>query len=292
MITESKHELFVMLCEGILLESTIINLLDKSPRAIALAKQIYKTGKILHNSPFVKTNRVEGGLARMDARIDYHYLIIGENNDFLYLSTKGNRGGNFNFIYIDRDMIVEEHTVMGLVAAKKYTLDKIGKIKRIYQYTRTMDTKQDITHRERINKRLKGKTIDGYVKYDVDYLAKKFKPMFLKTLKMAENEMKGMLMTMIRNGYYNEAKTKVEKVKNISSLIYSYEQDSKSGRHFFEDKINIAIRLTSQYVYPDLFAESVHRADEKLLESLTQGNMQNLSYILSFFKNIVIRGIS
>lgn len=286
MITESKCELFAMLCEGILLESTIISILGNSPRATALAKEIHKQKKILHNSPFIKTNRVEGGLARSDARIDYHYLIIGENNDFLYLTTKGNRGGDFHFMYVDKDRITEEHTVNGLVAAKKYITEKIGKISRIYQYTRNMDTEAHKKHRIDISKR---GPVSSSNRYDLDRLYRRFKPMFMRTLLMAEAEMKGMLMTMVRNGYYNEAVNKANRLKTLSSLIYTYEQDTETNQQYFKDKIYTALVLTGKHVFPDM---NDYEAADKLLESLTKGNMQHLLYVLMFFKNTIMRGIS
>lgn len=302
MITESKTALFAILCESILTESTIINLLGSSPKTVALARELHKDGVILHSSPFVKVHSIVTNLASHRARLVYHYIFKGEKGDFLYLKTKGERGGNLEFKYVNPDFTVETTVFDNLAPAKKFIKDKIGKIKEIYNYNTNLDTEQAKTHRQEIQKRKEAmKIAQRSTQFTVHQIAKKFKPLFMKSLRNAENEIKGMLITMVRNGHYEEAYRKADKLKSMGSLIDSlelgYDNLDHRQKEWFTGRVTTALQLTAQYLYPDLTGgfiyDGVRNAAgvQEVLNTLNKGNTNTLAIILRFFKNCVVRGI-
>lgn len=305
MITETKTSLFGLLCESILTESTIISLLGKSPRVVTLTREIYKAGDILHNSPLVKVDKIQSNLPGRQARIEHNYIIIGETNDFLYLKTKGERGGEWEFYYVNNDNIIVKETFHTLAGAKNYIKTKIGKIKDIYSYNINLDLPVNVKHREKLQARRQYKQymLNQTSKFDVSYLTKKFSPLFLKIIQNAEAEMKGMLMTMVRNGYYTEAHKKVDTLKSLTTIIDKLEADPKALDHdynlreWWSNKVEKSVHMAALYLYPDVAGGMVrgrvthYEAIVKLLQSLNDGNLKNLSVILQFFKNNVVRGL-
>lgn len=303
MLTETKTALFGILCESILTESTIINLLGSSPRSIALAKFLHQNGMILHTSQFQKKDSIVKNLPGRQARINHHYILKGENNDFLYLETKGARGGVLEVTYVNPDSTLEHteyHTVAG---ANRYIKSKIGKIKEIYNYNTTTDTGAEKKHREHIiSRKAAKKEAEKSIKVTQEQIIKKFKPLFMRTLRTAESEIKGMLMTMIRNGYYVEAHRKAETLKGLGDIIdnleQGYESMSSGQQDWMRNRVVTAINLTAQYLYPDItkgfgYGGSLNSYEgvNKLMDSLSEGNTRNLAIILRFFKNCVMRVI-
>jgi hypothetical protein len=168
------------------------------------------------------------------------------------------------------------------------------------EQTNTVNTKQ----RQRAElKQLKNKqelTHDD----PVPYLLNKFKPTFLRALKNADAELRGMIQMQIKNNAYQAAEKKLNKLKSIDKMIQNLELGgTDKDNEVFAPAIAKALNLAAQHYYPEISGglipggyeygrNSVRLANEegmkKLIDDIRSGDTKKLSGVLTFFKNMVM----
>jgi hypothetical protein len=131
-------------------------------------------------------------------------------------------------------------------------------------------------------------------------LAQKFRPLVVKTMTHAVADIKGMAGTMLKNGNYDGAIKKIQKLQSYEDILYKLEtKDSDSPD--FSGKINDAVILTAHHFYPDI-AGDVSRgyggyrsgggrlqiqnqeAVTQLFNDINAGQQDKLGTLLAFFK--------
>ena len=137
-----------------------------------------------------------------------------------------------------------------------------------------------------------------------DSLVRKFKPLWLRSMRAAEADVKGMITTMIKNDSYEKAERKLNILKSLqraSEAIESGELDS--APEWLQTAVSNAILMAASHHYPEETGELERsgygrrglaarnpEGPRKLLSDITDGDTAKLGTILGFFKRNLITG--
>jgi len=135
-------------------------------------------------------------------------------------------------------------------------------------------------------------------------LVKKFKPLWLRSMRAAEADVKGMITTMIKNDAYEKAEKKLGIVKSLQRASEAMEMgELDSAPEWLQRSVNNAILMAASHHYPELTGEiqrgrygsgglQATNSDgpRKLLQDISDGDTTKLGTILGFFKRNLITG--
>ena len=130
-------------------------------------------------------------------------------------------------------------------------------------------------------------------------LAKKFQPLVVKTMTHAVADIKGMAGTMLKNGNYDGAIKKIQKLQSYEDMLYKLETKDPDQPDF-SGKINDAVILTAHHFYPEQAGEvtrgyggyrnsgrlQIQNQDAvtQLFNDINAGQQDKLGTLLAFFK--------
>jgi hypothetical protein len=127
-----------------------------------------------------------------------------------------------------------------------------------------------------------------------DQLVKKFRPLWVKAMTAARDDVKGMVMNMIKNDAFDKAERKLSTLKKLETGLMNLEADKGHMPDFLHSTISHSLYLAAGHFYPDQTGE-IRRSysgysaasDEgmkMLLKDIGAGEQQKLSAVLTFFK--------
>jgi hypothetical protein len=306
--------LFAVLCENIIKEaSTTIDAIKKVPGGRELGQYLHKNHSMPHDFNFRKSeislgrggdNRWQGGrwyviagekgaaaLRYSNQNRTYELVAPRPKNDEKFKDTPGDA----NFIdYSDS-------SGKGTLGVMKSI---IGKPVEVYmgdaEQTRSVAKKQE---KRRELKNIQAK--QELTSFDpVPYLLNKFKPTFLRVLKNADAELRGMIQMQIKNNAYQAAEKKLNKLKMLDKHIQNLELGgTDKDNEIFAPALTKALKLAAQHYYPELSGglipggydygrNSFRLANDdgfhKLIDDIKNGDTKKLSGVLQYFKNMVL----
>jgi len=135
-------------------------------------------------------------------------------------------------------------------------------------------------------------------------LVKKFKPLWLRSMRAAEADVKGMIATMIKNDAYEKAEKKLSIVKSLQRASEAMEMgELDSTPEWLQRAVSNAILMAASHHYPEETGElqrsgygraglSAQRSEgpQKLLKDISEGDTAKLGTVLGFFKRNLITG--
>ncbi len=144
----------------------------------------------------------------------------------------------------------------------------------------------------------------GPKKIDQETIVKKFKPLWLRSMKAAEADVKGMITTMIKNDAYEKAERKLSILKNLQRASEAMESgELDSAPDWLQGAVSKAIMMAASHHYPDETGELQRSrwggggltaanpaGPAKLLQDIANGDTPKLGTILGFFKRNLITG--
>jgi hypothetical protein len=148
------------------------------------------------------------------------------------------------------------------------------------------------------------KAVTGQQPVTQDTLVKKFKPLWLRSMRAAEADVKGMIATMIKNDAYEKAERKLSILKSLQRASEAMEMgELDSAPDWLQRSVNNAILMAASHHYPELTGEiqrgrygsgglqaSNPDGPRKLLQDISDGDTAKLGSILGFFKRNLITG--
>jgi len=134
-----------------------------------------------------------------------------------------------------------------------------------------------------------------------DALVKKFSPLWVKAMTVAQADIKGMVQNMIKNDAYEKAERKLKQLKLLDDGILSIESDKTTKPDFLNAAIGQAITMTASHYYPDEtgnisrsyssgFTPERHEGVQHVLKDISAGDQAKLGTLLAFFKRALITG--
>lgn len=328
-----SYKLFGMLCEQIILNeaSSIVPFITNVPNHKEFVKLVHTVLDIPHDFKFEKVPKIELG---KDTTIpgaggmggSRTYVLVGEketdrvgrgiafqlgaaaliynNNrreyDLLVPASPSLQGTEYEHEIVSRiGNFYEFRNITSGKRALAILKLSIGNIKQIYAGGGSNKKTQELR-----SKRISRKATPRFGSHT---LLKKFSPIFKKMLVSAEQEYKGMLNIMIKNGSYKNISEKIEKLKKIKSMINAidtYETGKEAIRRdsgiqsSLERLITNALVLAARYYYPNETSELVRSHEgytsnsskgiDMILDDIKNGDSAKLSTVLAYFKNGVL----
>jgi hypothetical protein len=154
-------------------------------------------------------------------------------------------------------------------------------------------------------KRRDNKDATGPALVSQETLVKKFKPLWLKSMRAAEADVKGMITTMIKNDAYEKAERKLSILKSLQRASESMESgELDSAPEWLQRSVSNAVLMAASHHYPEETGE-IQRSryggggalqannpegPKKLLQDIAGGDTAKLGTILGFFKRNLITG--
>jgi len=152
-------------------------------------------------------------------------------------------------------------------------------------------------------KRNSNKSPEGPQVVNQDSLVKKFKPLWLRSMRAAENDIKGMITTMIKNDAYDKAEKKLAILKSLQKSSESMEfGELNDAPEWLQRAVSNAILMAASHHYPEQTGEISRsryggginaqnsEGPKKLLQDISNGDTAKLGTILGFFKRNLITG--
>jgi len=313
-----SYKLFGMLCEQIILNevSSIVPLVTNVPNHKEFVTLVHKLLHIPHDFKFEKVPKIELGKdTAISGAGGYSgsrtYVLVGEKGAALLIYD--NKSREYDLLVPASPSLADyahealRHTgnfyeFRNMTSGKRaLTIIKlsIGNIKQIYAGGGSNKKTQELR-----SKRLSRKATPRFGSHT---LLKKFSPIFKRMLVSAEQEYKGMLNIMIKNGSYKNISEKIEKLKKIKSMINAidtYETGKEAIRRdsgiqsSLDRLISNALVLAARYYYPNETSElarshegyssTISKGIDMLLDDIKNGDSAKLSTVLAYFKNGVL----
>jgi hypothetical protein len=153
-------------------------------------------------------------------------------------------------------------------------------------------------------KRKDSSAVAGAQLVSQETLVKKFKPLWLRSMRAAEADVKGMITTMIKNDAYEKAERKLSILKSLQRASESMESgELDSAPEWLQRSVSNAVLMAASHHYPELTGEiqrgrygsgglqaSNSDGPRKLLQDISDGDTTKLGTILGFFKRNLITG--
>jgi hypothetical protein len=196
--------------------------------------------------------------------------------------------------------------------AKKILKKAIGKFKKIYvqEYGYNDPRKRiDALRKERASRKSGSETV---LTFDnaIPVLMRKFKPIFLRTLKSAESDYIEVVQTMLKSRSYDTSHidARLKYLKIIKATINAYESgtiDDEILESRFATVLRSALYSAASYLHPELTGnvsmrhgygtisvsvESLDGVHHLLREIQESKNNKAIPTILGFFKSFILRG--
>lgn len=313
------HYLFAKLCESIMNEvSTTIDAIRKVPGGTEIGKYMHKNLDIPHDADFRPTTDIRlgrdgqysggrwyivagekgaGALLYNNSSREYRVLLPRPANmpfpqDFGFGKGWQSDKGDEKFI----DVVTSSGN-----GAKSLIKKVIGKTVDLYTVGATAgrDLAQKKQQRQGY-KQPRATDVLSYVNAE-QFLIKKFKPTFLRTLKQAEAEYKGMLNIMLKGGSYKKMEEKIKYLQTLDQYIERLEAGTLSNQQIqqiFSIPIRQALMISAQHFYPEVtgginkvwgsYKVSDRQGIYNLINDISNGDSKKLSSVLSYFKNAIL----
>lgn len=302
-------KIFVNLLESIMQESSsALDLVRKLPNADVLIPHMHRQLGLPHDQWYDEVKKLswseikaknrygsrdnlnwvlvkgENGVGAIAARDDYIALAVYDGD---VVEKRDDRGGNI------------------LDWLKAY----IGKIQGFYVGKDSGEVRKKKTDRAS----QKPVPTEGYTSLEnfISMLLKKFKPLWVRSLELAQADIKGFLGTQLKNNAYDKADKKLNRLKNIEQMLRAMDDGAdptKSGDSFDLMKVALhnAVLLTAHHYYPEKtngfqdrarsYGRSTRHAlnDQSAVKDLFYdirgGDTAKLGTLLGFFKKGLVSG--
>lgn len=316
-MSKKGHYLFAVLCENIINEvSTTIDAIRKIPGGPQLGRYMHQNLNIPHDADFRPTTDITLGRDG-SYRGGRWYIIAGEkgaaglqydnsNREYRLIMRRpadmpvgydfpsgwGSDKGNEQFIDI---------TTTSGNGAKALMKKVIGKT--VELYTKGSEVAKDVRAKQQQRLSYKKPSNTDKISYlnAEQFLLKKFKPTFLRTLKQAEAEYKGMLNIMLKNGSYSKMNEKIQWLQKLDGNIARLEDGTLTQEQMhqvFGQPIKQALMISAQHYYPEITGGITRRYGSyemgdnagllKVIDDIANGDTKKLSGVLTYFKNAIL----
>lgn len=316
-MAKKGHYLFAKLCESIMNEaSTTIDAIKKVPGGTEIGKYMHKNLDIPHDADFRPTTDISLGRGGQYSGGRW-YIVAGEKGAGALLYNNSSREYRVVLprpanIPLDHDygngwtgdrgneQFIDVTTGSGN-GAKALMKKAIGKTVEIY--TVGSGAGRALAQKKQQRQGYKQPSATDTLSYTnaEQFLLKKFKPTFLRTLKQAEAEYKGMLNIMLKGGSYKKMEEKIRWLQKLDGNIARLEAGTLTNdqmHEIFGAPIKQALMIAAQHYYPeetggiDRHWGNYRMADQQglfnLIDDISNGDTKKLSGVLSYFKNAIL----
>lgn len=305
---------FATLCEGILEASTAANQLSGSVGTQPVIRALHSRFKLAHNATwsYLATLKFGDIKDRAGTSQDAYILVIGDKGTagIVYVNryTQGKKSGYF-VIASDGG---EPQELKSFASKDVGPLIKqtIGKTKQVFVSFQNKVSGEVANKRKERGEFKKQTTgfVDPKVALETNakLLLNKFRPIWTKAIQAASADIKGVIITMVKNDAFEAAEKKLNKLKKLEKIVYMIDggENSDDLDVSMGNFLAYALYMTASYYYPDLTGEVSGNPNagyygtkptaqssggvEKVIADIAAGDNSKLATILVFFKRGLI----
>ena len=271
---------FAQLCEAVMLTeaSTALDLLRGHPGAEQVVRLLHRGYQLPADQTFeeipvediTKTRRwttswmlVTGpqGVAAAVTGWDRHEvkIVIGNNND------------------------IEQEQTWAFQNFVEMVKDSLGGIDRAWIGVMSQD---DASKRSKRAMRQEPEDVDQMM----EYISGRFRPLWLRLIQSAMNDIKGVIQTLVRHDSHNRAASRLEHLKHLHDLYHDIETNSNAHIAWHghtKDVLRQSIRLTAQHLFPEATGGG-RKNIRPVFDEIRKGNLHVLGTVIGYFKRTLL----
>lgn len=286
-------QVFAQLCEGYLTEaSTSLDLVKSKPGGKEVVKYLHSNNTLSHDQEYNPVMKIQWSELK-DGRYGSWVIIQGDNGIGAIRAYSGSytaiasNGGPVQTFKNDRGGNIID-----------FLKGQIGQLRKFY--VGADENKAKLLKQARAKQQ---QTLSAPL-MDQSALVKKFKPLWLKAIRAAQADIKGMVANMIKNDAYDKAKRKLNMLEELDTIAESIEAGDNSDSYApINRAVGNALTLAAGYHYPEQTGEitrgrygdnglNVANGEGRrlLIKDISEGDQAKLSTVLAFFKRNLITG--
>lgn len=290
-MTKQVYTEFASLCESIITEtSTAMDMVRTVPGGRDVVKKLHTVG-LEHDQEYQNLGKISWSELK-DSSYGKWVIIKGDkgvgaikatHGSYTAYASTGENGGQVYDFSNDRGGNILD-----------FLKGHIGGLRSFYAGSATNTVRKKQGDRRERNTSPSTAQLDKYA------LMNKFKPLWAKAITAAHADIKGMVVTMIKNDAFEKAKKKLDHLAQLENGLDQLEAGSTNIPDFIEKAVQLGILMAAHHHYPEETGEisSSYRSysaarsagPAKLLQDISSGDTKKLGTVLAFFKRSLITG--
>lgn len=303
---------FSELCAVLLESSTINAVLKNSPGSQQVVQTMHSKFNLGHDAGWQPENLKFGDIKEIAGKTKHvYFLLIGETGSagIIYINRALERQPSSYAVIASDGAEPKELKTAGSRNILAFIKPIIGKVQESYvSYQHVRQAPATVLKKEREANKTQPL---GYLNTQLSLEANartllyKFKPLWKKAINSAIADIKGAIMTMVKNDAWNSIDKKINRVRRLEKYLYmlEYEQDIDELNGSMGRYLTYALYMTASYYYPELTGnisgnpysgygsgtnvQSTEGA-KKIIADIAAGDNSKLSALLTFFKQGLI----
>jgi hypothetical protein len=297
------YKLITILCENILQEaSSLTQFLPKNQTTSRFINALHKSYGVPHDQAFepTLTNQIDWTAAK-DTRYGT-FMIFPLERGLGAIIARSRKGGYQVLTLANGEEEIRAPMFSRANEAIAFLKNNLGKLvgKQVYVGSNTSDRIEKDSARE------KNRLIGLPSQITTEKIFLKFKPLFKRIITHAKADIKGMVMTMLKNNAYDRAYIKLQRIRELDDLMKQLENTDiafTDRENLLRKHINLALLLTASKYYPENtgeirrqryganpFSPESSVGPNQILRDISNGKLDRLSSLLGYFKRSVITG--
>lgn len=291
-MNQKSYKVFADLCESVLLEaSTSLDLVRGHPGGPEVIKYLHKNRGLSHEQSYKSIPKISWNELK-DNWGGAWVIVVGDKGTGAIKASRG----SYSAIAFDGTEV------------RTFNNDRGGNIldflKGIIGKTTSLHVGKETGSVGQLqNKRREQQAGAGSQEVSRETLLAKFKPLWIKAIRAAQADIKGMVANMVKNDAYEKAKQKISVLENLEDAADRIETGDTDTPGFLNTAIKNAIIMSASHYYPDQTGEiskeryggrglmsSSSEGQRMLLSDISKGDQKKLGTVLAFFKRSLITG--
>lgn len=293
---QESYKLIARLFESVLQEdSTAMGVLGSIPGGQAVVKKLHQDMGLGHDLIYNEITKISWSELKETYKGAW-VLIKGEKGAGAIRA----KSGSYESVAVDPqtgvvDTFRDDRGGNNIDFLKSH----IGKLRAFYVTKETGKAADVKRKRAELNK-----AVDPIKPITADTLIKRFQPVWALAISTAEADIKGMIVTMIKNGAYEKAQKKLKILKNLQDAVDSIEAGELANADiaptWLKGAVKNAVYMAAAHHYPEetgelrrdsysgLLDAQNSKGSKMILSDIAGGDTAKLGTVLGFFKRNLI----
>ena len=272
---------FAQLCEAVMLfeASTAMTLLKGYPGAEQVVRLLHRGYQLPDDQKFEEIPVAD--ITKTLRGQPRNWLLVAGPGGVAAGVTSSDRNGVRIVVWHNND--VEQDEVMTFRNFEEVAKNSLGGIDRAW--LGTMSQESGSKRHQRLMRQVPEDVDDMMV-----YIANRFRPLWLRLIRSAMVDLKGVIQTLVRHDSHDRAAQKLEHLRTLHDLYHDIETNSTTNIAWHghtQDMLRAAIRLTAQHMFPEA-TRGGRTSIRPVFDEIRKGNLQVLGTVIAYFKRTLL----
>ena len=290
-MTPNNYQLFAILCENLTEASSSMSLIKGMTGGEAVIKHLHSKMGLSHEQDYHPLEKISWNDLKDSYRGKW-VILRGTTGVGAIKAVSGgykaiaSNGGEVQSFSNDRGGNILD-----------FLKGVIGKTTKMFTGADTGNVKDIRNKRDKLQAAPSGQEVNN------ETLLKKFRPLWIKALRAAQADVKGMVANMIKNDSFEKAKHKLNLLSQLDDAAEAIETGDLDAPGILSQAVSSAVVLAAGHHYPEqtgtidrgrygdrgLVPQS-REGVQLLLKDISSGDQKKLGTVLGFFKRNLITG--